>query len=68
MLNRFDVLVLLASILSLFYSLYLWFEGSVQEALFVGLWVPSVLGFGIYIKLIRLRHFLPAKIMGTDKT
>ena len=66
MLNRFDVLVLLASIMSLFYSLYLWFQGSVEESLFVGLWVPSILGFGIYVKLIRLRHFLPAKILGKE--
>ena len=66
MLNRFDVLVLLASMVSLFYSLYLWFAGSVNEAIFVGLWVPSILGFGIYIKLIRLRHFLPAKLLNKE--
>jgi hypothetical protein len=27
-------------------------SGNVEEAIFVGLWVPSILGFGIYLKLM----------------
>ncbi len=31
-----------AGVLALAFSLYLWFSGSKQAALFVGLWVPSL--------------------------
>lgn len=27
-------------------SVYLWFSGSKDEGLFVGIWVPSILSFG----------------------
>ncbi len=30
-------------------SVYLWFNGSRQEGVFVGLWVPSILSFGTLI-------------------
>lgn len=30
-------------------SVYLWFNGSKQEGVFVGLWVPSILSFGTLI-------------------
>lgn len=32
---------------SFLFSISLWFTGSKQEGLFVGLWVPSILSFGI---------------------
>jgi hypothetical protein len=47
-----DILILLAAFLSLVYSEYSWFKGEREGALFVGLWVPSIIGFGIYLKLI----------------
>lgn len=31
---------------SFLFSISLWFTGSKQEGLFVGLWVPSILSFG----------------------
>lgn len=31
---------------SFLFSVSLWFTGSKQEGLFVGLWVPSILSFG----------------------
>jgi len=31
---------------SFLFSVYLWFSGSRQEGVFVGLWVPSILSFG----------------------
>ena len=34
---------------SFFFSVYLWFSGSKQEGVFVGLWVPSILSFGTLI-------------------
>lgn len=30
-------------------SVYLWFSGSKDEGLFVGIWVPSILSFGALI-------------------
>lgn len=34
---------------SFLFSVYLWFSGSKQEGVFVGLWVPSILSFGTLI-------------------
>ncbi len=31
---------------SFLFSVYLWFSGSKEEGVFVGLWVPSILAFG----------------------
>lgn len=44
--------VLLAFI-SFLLSVYLWFNGQREEGLFVGIWVPSILCFGIFIKLVQ---------------
>ncbi|MDX1435210.1 MAG: hypothetical protein R3335_00270 [Anaerolineales bacterium] len=38
--------ILLAAGLSFVLSVYLWFSGSRDQAIFVGLWVPSILSFG----------------------
>lgn len=34
---------------SFLFSVYLWFSGSKEEGLFVGLWVPSILAFGTLV-------------------
>jgi hypothetical protein len=34
---------------SFLFSVSLWFTGSKQEGLFVGLWVPSILSFGTLV-------------------
>ena len=47
-----DILMLLAAFLSLIFSEILWFKGEKEAAIFVGLWVPSILGFAIYLKLL----------------
>lgn len=47
-----DMLLITASLLSLIFSEVAWFMGEREAAIFVGLWVPSILGFGIYLKLI----------------
>ncbi len=47
-----DKLLLFAAFLSLIVSEVLFFFDYTYEALFIGLWVPSILGFGIYLKLI----------------
>jgi hypothetical protein len=43
---RSKLLILLAAVISFVLSVALWFTGHENQALFVGLWVPSVLSFG----------------------
>ncbi len=47
-----DKLLFIAAFLSLFFSEILYFQGAKQDAIFIGIWVPSILGFGIYLKLV----------------
>ena len=47
-----DVCILLSVMLSFAVSGYLWFNGQKEEGLFTAIWVPSILGFGIYFKLL----------------
>jgi hypothetical protein len=42
--------ILLAAVLSFLLSIYLWFTGMIDQALFVGLWVPSILALGALLK------------------
>jgi hypothetical protein len=56
MLKKFtpaDWLMLIAALLSLIFSETLWFSGEKESGIFVGLWVPSILGFAILLKLIK---------------
>jgi hypothetical protein len=39
-------LILAAALISFLLSVYLWFNSSKEQGLFVGLWVPSILSFG----------------------
>lgn len=50
MLKLPDYLLLLAAFLSFLFSIYLWFTGLRDEGIFVGIWVPSILSFGGYMK------------------
>ena len=55
MLKKFtitDILLMLSAFLSLVFSEILYFKGEAIPAIFIGLWVPSILAFGIYLKLI----------------
>jgi hypothetical protein len=56
MLKKFtlaDKLLFIAALISLIFSEALWFSGDQQHAIFVGLWVPTILCFGIYLKLLK---------------
>lgn len=44
---RSKLLVLLAALISFFTSVFLWFSGQHEQGIFVGLWVPSILAFGV---------------------
>jgi hypothetical protein len=47
-----DKLMFLSALLSLIFSEFLYFKGEKEDGTFIGLWVPSILAFGIYLKLI----------------
>ena len=49
--GKADYFIVVAALTSFILSVYLWFSGWRDEGLFVGLWVPSILGFAIYVKL-----------------
>ncbi len=50
-----DVCIFLAVMVSFAVSGYLWFSGQKEEGLFTAVWVPSILGFGIYFKVLTLK-------------
>jgi hypothetical protein len=41
--------ILIAAGLSFLLSVYLWFTGFKDEAIFVGLWVPTILALGAFV-------------------
>ncbi len=47
-----DKLLFVSALLSLVFSEFLYFKGEKEDGTFIGLWVPSILAFGIYLKLI----------------
>lgn len=56
MLKKFtlsDKLLFVSAFLSLIFSEILYFQGNKDQAIFIGIWVPSILAFGIYLKLIQ---------------
>ncbi|NIO42589.1 MAG: hypothetical protein GTO41_22055 [Burkholderiales bacterium] len=58
MIQRSDIFILLAVTISFALSGFLWFSGQREEGVFTALWVPSILCFGIYF---RLMAFIGAK-------
>jgi hypothetical protein len=46
-----DYIILFAAAISMIFSIYLWFSGQQDAGLFVGLWVPSIIGFGCFVKI-----------------
>lgn len=53
MFRKSDYFILFAVMISFFISAYLWFFLEDREqAVFTAIWVPSVLCFGIYFKLV----------------
>ncbi len=52
-LSKTDRILLILALGTLIFSELMWFNGEHEGALFVGLWVPSILGFAIFLKLIK---------------
>ena len=55
MIKQSDIFILIAVAISFAVSAYLWFSGQQEEGLFTAVWVPSILCFGIYFKLMVMR-------------
>ncbi len=55
MLKQSDYFILAAALVSMVLSIILWFSGNQDAGLFVGIWVPSILGFGAYFKILKYR-------------
>lgn len=55
MFRKSDFFILLAVTISFAVSAYLWFSGQREEGIFTAIWVPSILSFGIYFKLMSSR-------------
>jgi hypothetical protein len=53
-LSKTDIIMLSLALSCLIFSEIMWYNGEKQGALFVGLWVPSILGFAIYLKLLKI--------------
>lgn len=55
MFHRSDYAFMTGAFLSFLLSVYLWFTGYRDEGYFVGLWVPSILSFGVLVGQARGR-------------
>ncbi len=47
--NLIKASILVGAAISFLLSIFLWFSGSKEQGLFVGIWVPSILSFGALI-------------------
>jgi hypothetical protein len=56
MMRTADILLLIAAMIALVLSQYLWYQGQREESLFVGLWVPSILAFGNFLRSAIVRR------------
>jgi hypothetical protein len=54
MMKTSDICILVSVAVAFVTTAFLWFQGveTKQEALFTATWIPSILTFGIYFKLI----------------
>jgi hypothetical protein len=52
--KTYDWVLLSLAFLSLIFAEISWYTGDKDAALFVGMWVPSILGFAIYLKLLKI--------------
>ena len=58
MFRLFDVLVLISSLSTLILSIYLFVYNGLDLSLITGLYGLFILALGIYIKLLRIVHFV----------
>lgn len=52
MITKIDIFIIVAVTISFALGVYLFFTGNHEQGLFAASWVPGVLCFGIYFKLL----------------
>jgi hypothetical protein len=52
MLSKADIFIFIGIAISFVLAVYLWFGGNREQGRFVAMWVPALLCFGIYFKLL----------------
>ena len=53
MISKADIFIIAAVVIAFSLGVYLFFYGERDQGIFVATWVPAILGFGIYFKLMR---------------
>jgi uncharacterized membrane protein YoaK (UPF0700 family) len=56
MLSKADICIFVAIALAFCLGVYLFFNGQHEQGMFAAMWVPAILCFGIYFKLLRQRR------------
>jgi nitrate reductase gamma subunit len=51
--SKADIFILVAVVIAFVLGVYLFFHGERDKGVFVATWVPAILAFGIYFKLLR---------------
>ena len=51
--SKSNFIILGTAVISLVASEYLYFTGDVEQAMFVGQWVPSILCAGVYLNILK---------------
>ena len=67
MFDKIDISFLLGAFLSFVASILLWFLVSHDYGLFVGLWVPSVLGLWIGVRVRLGEHLIRRKVISSTR-
>ncbi len=52
MISKADIFILIAVAIAFVLGVYLFFTGHREQGMFTAMWVPAVLAFGIYFKLL----------------
>ncbi len=50
--SKADVFILIACAIAFILGVYLFFTGNREQGMFAAMWVPALLCFGIYFKLL----------------
>ena len=57
MIRTSDKFIFLAVAISFIVSAYLWFSGNHIEGIFTAIWVPSILSFAVYFKVMAVLEY-----------
>lgn len=52
MISKTDIFILCAVAIAFVLGVYLFFTGQREQGIFAATWVPAILAFGIYFKLL----------------